>query len=368
MLKPDTFNIKTFGWEKNFKKLLPLTVIVSLLSLTGCNGNLGFEKAPEKYSEVYFDYFDTVTNVIGYEKSEEDFLEKSQYVESELQRLDGLYDNYNSLPSGGVNLYYINQHAGTEPVEVDPDIIALFKEGKRIYENTNGKTNFAFGAVLEIWHNYREEALNDPSKTRVPSMEELTEASKHCNMDDVVIDEENFTVFYKDPLLKCDVGAIAKGYALERISEGLREMGAVNYTINAGGNVRSIGPKPDGGSWTVAIQNPDTEAEINYVEVLSINDMALTTSGSYQRFYTVDGVRYHHIINPDTLFPENEFLSVSILNKDAGMGDALSTALFNMSLEEGKALAESLDDTEVMWILADETKVYTDGFKDYIQK
>ncbi|MBP5197696.1 MAG: FAD:protein FMN transferase, partial [Lachnospiraceae bacterium] len=281
-------------YTKNiFTKIIALGIILTANTvLTGCSSGLAMKNSLEKYSEVYFDYFDTVTNVIGYEESEEAFLEKCTYVESELKRLDGLYDNYNSLPSGGVNLYYINAHAGEGPVEVDPDVIALFKEGKRIYEVTDGKTNFAFGAVLEIWHNYREEALNDPAGGKVPSLEELTEASKHCNIDDVVIDEENSTVFYKDPLLKCDVGAIAKGYALERISEGLRDMGAVNYTINAGGNVRSIGPKPDGGSWTVAIQNPDTEAEVNYVEVLDITDMALTTSGSYQRFYTVDGIRY----------------------------------------------------------------------------
>ena len=145
-------------------------------------------------------------------------------------------------------------------------------------------------------------------------------------------------------------------------------MGVDHYSLNVGGNVRSIGLKPDGSKWTVAVQNPDLSSEESYSEVLSITDLALATSGSYQRFYYVGAKKYHHIINPDTLFPEDDYLSVSVLNTDAGIGDALSTALFNMTLDEGQALVSSLSDTEAMWILADGSKVYSDGFEAYIKK
>ncbi len=93
-----------------------------------------------------------------------------------------------------------------------------------------------------------------------------------------------------------------------------------------------------------------------------MTDLSLVTSGSYQRYYTVDGVRYHHIIHPKTLRPENYFVSVSIICKDGGMADALSTAVFNMSYDQGRALVEELDDVEAAWIDAEGTIRYTDGF------
>lgn len=346
-----------------------LSICTSLL-ISGCSFlDSGNSKAADtnKHTQVIFDYFDTATTVVGYDEDEAHFTEVCAFIESELARYDSLYDNYNAL-SGVTSLYVINRDAGKAPVVVDEDILKLFKLGKEIYTLTDGKTDYAMGAVFSIWHDHREAASFDPATASVPSIEELTAASKHCNIDDIIIDEEASTIYYTDPLLKCDVGAFAKGYAIERIVQDLIAMGVENYSLNVGGNVRTIGPKPDGSNWTVAIQNPDQTAEESYSEILSFHDLALATSGSYQRFYYVGDKKYHHIINPDSLFPEDNFLSVSVLNTDAGLGDALSTALFNMSFEEGKALINSLDNTEAMWILPDGTKLYSDNFEQYIKK
>jgi len=163
-----------------------------------------------------------------------------------------------------------------------------------------------------------------------------------------------------------DVGAIAKGYAVEETAKWMKEQGIEGYILNVGGNVRIIGARPDGKGWTVGIENPETDSENGYIVYLSFNDMSLVTSGSYQRFYVVDGKSYHHIINPDTLYPAENFLSVSVLCESSAMADALSTALFSMTLDEGKNLIEKMENTEVLWVLPDGKQEMTKGFKNYI--
>lgn len=342
---------------------LSILLCASAIFTTGCsfNGLGALQNNKQKYNTVYFDYFDTVSTIIGYCDSQEEFDEVCEFIESELSRYDSLYDAYDPVANLH-NVNYLNQHAWEEPVKVDPDLFALFEMGKEIYSLTDGMTNFAMGAVYSIWHDHREEAGRDPALASVPELSGLQEAALHSNIDDVVLDPGNRTIYYADPKLQCDVGAFAKGYAIERITRSLIEKGISGFSLNIGGNIRAIGAKPDGSLWTFAIENPDTTSSSSYIHLIEAKDIALTTSGSYQRFYTVDGVRYHHIIHPDTLFPAHTFLSVSIINEDAGIGDALSTALFNMTLEDGKALVESLEHTEAMWVLADGSKVYTDGF------
>ncbi len=339
------------------KRIICLLIIFTVM-LCGC----GKDKTNDhRYSTVLFDYFDTVTSLIGYTDTEEEFKEICAFVESELNRYDNLYDAYDPL-TGTHNMYYVNRHAAEAPVTVEADLLNLFILGKEIYTLTNGMTNFAMGAVYRIWHEHRDDAEYDPLSATLPTIDELTRAAQHVNLDDIVIDKENSTIFYKDPLLKCDVGAFAKGYAIERIAQDLLKKGVTNFSLNVGGNVRTLGPKLNGDSWSVAIQNPDLSSDNPYAETIYTYDTALATSGTYQRFFYVDGVRYHHIIHPETLFPVNNFESVSILNKDAGLGDALSTAVFNLSLEDGKKLIDSIPDTEAMWILPDGSKHYTSGF------
>ena len=165
--------------------------------------------------------------------------------------------------------------------------------------------------------------------------------------------------------MKLDVGAFAKGYAVEMVAKMLEEKGKTDYTVNVGGNIRTIGRKANGDKWMAGVENPeDTSTYIEYVELAG---QAIVTSGSYQRYYIVDGKTYHHIIDPDTLMPADKgFLSVSVICRDSGMGDGLSTALFCMTLEEGMAFVNSLDGVEVMWVTEDEVKHYSDGFGVYI--
>lgn len=146
----------------------------------------------------------------------------------------------------------------------------------------------------------------------------------------------------------------------------MEESGIVGYILNVGGNVRIVGSRPDGEKWKVGIENPDTEnKEKPYAEYLLLDSMSLVTSGSYQRFYTVNGKNYHHIINPETLMPAEYFASVSVLTKSSAVADAYSTALFTMDYKKGRELIENTPDTEALWIMPNGEKRYSSGFEKY---
>lgn len=336
-----------------------------LISLSAC-AQVEPEQEKQKFTKSFLNYFDTASTIVGYDYSQEAFDANCAIIEEQLKHFHELYDIYYSY-EGVTNLYNINREAGKAPVEVDEDIIALFEFGREIYDLTNGKTNYAMGSVLKIWHEYRDAGNFDYFSAEVPPMEMLEEAAKHCNIDDVIIDKENNTVFFADPDMRVDVGAIGKGYATERIAQYLEEMGVDNYTLNIGGNIRTIGTKGDGNGWIAGIQNPDLTSDQTFVLRVSFSDLALVTSGSYQRYYYVGETKYHHIIDPETLFPKDTFAAVSILTPNSGIADALSTACFNLSLEEGMAIIESMENTEAMWVEPDGTIHFSSGFESFIQ-
>ncbi len=348
-----------------FKQYIPaiaaiLMVAIGLL-LTIYKNNT----QPEQYKAIYIDTFDTVTQYIGYGESEEIFKEQAEILNQELTQYHKLYNIYNSY-DGINNLRTINANAGKEPVKVDQKIIDLLKFSIDLYEKTNGEINIAMGSVLEIWHHYRSEGIDAPDKAVLPAIEKLEEASKHCNIEDIIIDEENSTVYLADPEMSLDVGSIGKGYAVQKIAEFARELGYNNLVINCGGNVISIGPKADSKDWIFGIQNPNLESENSLLKRVAITDKCLVTSGDYQRYYVVDGVEYCHIIDPDTLMPAEYFKSVSIITDHSGQADALSTALFNMPYENGLALINSIEDAEAIWVFKDGSIHYSKNFEDYI--
>lgn len=319
------------------------------------------EKEKNKYTAYSFDYFDTATTIIGYEHTKEAFDAVCDEIFALLEEYHKLYNIYYTYP-GMSNICTVNKAQGT--VVVNEKILDLLEYCKEMYTLTNGYTNVAMGSVLSVWHEYREAGTNDPVNASLPPMEMLLEAAKHTDINDVVIDREACTVDLLDERMSLDVGAVAKGYAVERVAEYLEEKGVSGYVLNVGGNVCVLGARGDGSAWKVGIENPDTGDEENaYIEYLSMTDGSLVTSGAYQRYYYVDGVRYHHIIDKDTLMPENNYLSVSVLCDDSGLGDALSTALFCMSLDEGRALVESIEAVEAMWVLSNGTQVYSKGWK-----
>ena len=326
----------------------------------------GGEGEKKLYVTYSFDYFDTSTQIYGFAESEAEFNEMGNEILQMIGEYHKLFDIYN-VYEGIVNLRTINKLYNGEHKElvVDERIIDMLLYAKRLYTTTNGKMNIAMGSVLSIWHDYRELAEEDPRKAAIPTMEELEAAAKHTDINNLIINEENNTVYISDPDMKLDVGAIAKGYAVEMVAQALEARGISGFLINIGGNVRAVGKKPDGKLWSIGIENPYEDSDEACNAYLGIECEAVVTSGSYQRYYTVKGKDYHHIIDGETLMPADYFVAVSIICQNSGDGDGLSTALFCMPLEEGMALVESLDGVEAMWSLPDGTRVKSSGFEKF---
>jgi len=340
-----------------------LVYLLLLLLLASAFTSCGREA--QKFSEYSFDYFDTVTTVTGYADSQEEFDAIADEVFSllgEYHRLFTIYHRYDGME----NLCTVNElvDGAHRTVTVDRRIIDMLLYAKQAYEMTGGKVNVAMGSVLSVWHEYREDGMDEPWNAQLPPMARLQEAAQHTDIDKVLIDEQACTVTLADPQMRLDVGAIAKGYAVEMVARQMEQKGIAGYVINVGGNVRTLGAKPDGSGWTVGIENPADDAE-DYLAYLQLDGESLITSGSYQRYYVVEGKRYHHIIDPVTLMPADYFTSVSIVCDSSADGDALSTALFCMTYQEGLALIESLDGVEAMWLTVDGKQYYSSGFSNY---
>lgn len=348
------------------KKLISV-VLALIMTFSFCACSLQKQKY-EKYTASFLDLFDTASTIIAYDISQESFDKSYERFYNELERYDHLYDIYGEY-DGITNLCTVNRLASKEPVKVDNDIIELLKFGKSVYEQSGGKTNICFGTVLELWHNERELAKEYPEQAKLPNADELKKANEHTNIDDLIIDEENSTVFFNDENMRLDVGAIAKGYAVARVTEFAKENLWVSAAISIGGNVTTYGYKNNDGTslWKIGIESPMDNAE-DYSETVSITDLSVVTSGDYQRYFYVGEKKYCHIINPDTLMPSEYMASVSVLCEDSGLGDALSTTLFNMSIDEGKEYVEGLDGVEALWVDKQYNKTYSSGFEKFISK
>ncbi len=337
------------------RKIISLLLLFTLLLPASC----GQDVLSERYEGSFLDLFDTVTYVIGYSESKEEFTDIVQGIYDELSVYHKLYDIYNTY-DGINNIKTINDNAGLSPVAVDSRIIDMLEFCKEMYYATDGALNVAMGSVLRIWHNEREYGILNPDTAKIPSHDELSDAAKHTSIEDIIIDRENSTVYLADKHMSLDVGAVAKGYAVEKIAETLPE----GYLLSVGGNVKSTGPKNDGGKWSVGVQDPENEEE--YLHLLDIAYEAVVSGGTYQRNYVAEGKLYHHIIDPKTLMPGENYTAVTIICEDSAVADALSTALFLSDIEEGKALLEKFG-SEAMWVYDDGREVFSEGFREYIK-
>ena len=334
------------------KKLLCLALsLMLLLGLWPAQG-----EGLTKYSADLFDAFDTVITIIGYSPSQEAFDEVVEQAHQLFVYYHQLFDNYNSY-EGVNNLYVLNHTAAKTPLEVEKplfDLLQSVQEWQRKYGSN--QVNIAMGGVLQIWHACREAGIADPQNAVLPDPDALSAAAEHMNIDDLILDSEALTVFYADPELQLDLGAVAKGYATEQVAQYLLSSSMPSFVISAGGNVRAGNPPADGRTgWGVGVQNPDGNG---YLDILSLSNTSAVTSGDYQRYYMVDGVRYHHLISPLTLQPGRECRSVTVVCEDSAFADYLSTTLFLMSCDEGKEFLDELDIAcQALWALEDGTVV-----------
>ena len=337
-------------------------LLAALICLSGC----GKQRNPEPKGKSYFTYFDTVSYVFSYAGDSDKAFDANCAAASEtLGRYHRLFDIYHEYADMN-NLCTLNRLAG-ESVPLEDELLAFLQEAKDMYTLTNGQMNVMLGSVLRLWHEAREAASADPAAAYVPSDEQLREAARHTGIDLLEIDPEAGTARIRDPEAAIDVGAFGKGYAVERAAEALRARGAEGYVLNIGGNIRTIGTRPDGSGWSTGIRDP-LEPEGAFALHIRLADVACVSSGVYERYFTAAGTRYHHIIDPDSLYPADCYASITVLAGDSGLADALSTALFCMDYEESSALVASLEGVEACWIFPDGSVRSSPGFAALIEE
>ncbi len=354
------------------KKIL---VLMLALFLVGCSPKL------EGYEDKYFDVFDTITSLKIYAPNEKKGKEYLEYAHNRFIELHKSFDKYNSY-EGVNNVKTINDNRGVAPVKVDKDLFNLIKISVDYYNNISKGNNIAMGNLIDLWNSYRDEyetqyqiIAGDVLPTReqediakevvikkfgqaLPSDEEIGNILKDVNMDAIELNEKEQTVFIKDPNMTIDVGAIAKGYATEIVARELMDKGVKAGILSPGANVRVIGepPEEEKETFLVGIQNPmaiNDPSLDNIVAVLGVNNTSVVTSGDYQRYFTVDGKNYCHIVNPSTGKQEYFYRSVTVVAEDSGYCDFLSTALFVTPYEKAIKLVEDLDGVEAFFIMED---------------
>lgn len=345
--------------------LIVLVCLVAMaVALSGCRNSVA--AGYFKYSYEFLGSFDTVVRIIGYARSQDEFEKMAKLGETRFMELHRLFDIYHDY-DGINNIKTINDNAGIEPVGVSREIIDLILFSTEWYEKTGGTVNIAMGPVLNIWHEYRERGIDNPDEAALPPMTSLMEARQFCDISRVIVDPETQTVFLPVKGMRLDVGAVAKGYATEIVARELQQKGYSSFLISAGGNVRCVGQPLESTrtKWGIGILDPDGDLSNNEESTLDtvyISQGSVVTSGDYQRYYEVDGKRYHHLIDPETLMPADYYRSVTVYVEDSGVADFMSTTLFLLPYEESRKLAEAMG-VEALWVFPDGKLEITEDMK-----
>ena len=238
----------------------------------------------------------------------------------------------------------LNRAAGKEAVNLSGETCRLLVRAREFSALSGGAFDVTVGPYVLLWK--RAEERGSP-----PTGEEFKKTRDRVGYDRIVLNPEMRSGRLPAAGMTVDLGAIAKGYCVDAAIETLREEGIANALVNAGGDVRAIGPRPDGKPWRIGVQNPDlSDKGSPLLGVLAARDVAVATSGSYRQFRRIGGRRYSHIINPRTGVPADEVPSATVIAPDATTADALATALSVLGVREGLALVERMPGAEALLI------------------
>ena len=309
-----------------------------------------------RHQSGFFHTFDTFITVIIYTETPDEFDAHFEVVRETFEHYHKLFDIYN-VYDGINNLATVNNYAGVGPVPVDSGIIDLLNFSKQAYFETGGILNVTLGPVLSIWHTYRTYGTANPENAAIPAYATLRAAASLADINGLIIDEQQGTVFLEHEGMSLDVGATAKAFTVARAIELLRERGVVSAIIDAGGDVATIGGALTSGGrpWNVGI----TGGRLDSVRVW---DLAAATSGGAYRTYVVDGRFYNHIIDPATLMPATNFASVTVVHEEAEVTEMLSTALFILPIDEGFDLAERFG-AAAIWVFHDGSVEFNERYR-----
>lgn len=283
---------------------------------------------------------------------------KNKKVDKILNDVESIYNKYDILADAYtkydnvINVYYLNNVLEVnKEVIISKELADLIQYGIDVYNNTNGLVNIAMGNVTGVWKKYINEG------TEVPSEKELN--NLNININDIVLEGNKFL---KKSDVKLDLGAIAKGYVTEEVGNYLESKKIDKYLINAGGNVK-VGKSYKDGKYVIGIENPNDTNKM--YKKINVENKSVVTSGDYQRYYEVNGIRYNHIINPKTRFPANNVKSVTVICDNSKDADMYSTYLFLLPLEEALNYVNNKDNLEAVFYVNEDNIITSKGFSSY---
>lgn len=302
------------------------------------------------YTRKFF-YMDTYIYVKLYDINKKDadkYLDEIENIYKKYHKLTDRYNEYDNIK----NIYYIKYNKSEEEyIKIDKELYDIISYGIDYYDKTNGLVDISMGNVIDVWKKYRD------NKNGVPSIEELEKANN------------NIKIELKDGKIKnnhpnIDLGIIAKGYTTKVVGEYLKKQSINKFLINAGGNVL-VGDK-NKKDYLIGIEDPNSKDDI--FDIVKGSNIAVVTSGGYERYYEYNGKKYHHIINPKTLYPTDNMKSVTVVTSDSALADILSTYLFLLNIDDGLKYVNSLENVEAVWYTNDDKIIKSDGFDKYEYK
>ena len=289
-----------------------------------------------RYYREFWQFMDTITVItIFTDKSAPQVEEVWRDTAQEMQRLHELLSSFEA----DSDVTRINAKAGKEPVPVEPETLAVIKKALELAQRTHGAFDITMAPVLRLYNFSQENPIKPPDPQRL-------EALKLVNFRRVQIDEEASTVFLLDKDMALDLGGIAKGFVVDYIHDYLLAKGFEHVVVNAGGDIKFSGPKPDGNLWRTGIQEPDHRN--TFFAIVNLGRGSIVSSGDYERGFTDNGKRYHHILDPSTGLPTVGLRSVTIIGPEAETADLLSTAVFVMGVERGLNFINALPEYEAI--------------------
>ncbi len=328
---------------RSYRAAALLLALILALSLTACSS-----AEAVKQSKVGF-YLDTVVILTAY-------VDDARVLDDALAEC-GRYERLLSRTIEGSDVWKLN-HAGGEPVKVSADTLEILACARQVSELSGGAFDATIAPVSTLWDFTSGAAV-------LPDADALAEAAARVDYTRVSIDGDAVTL---PEGMMLDLGGIAKGYIADAVKGYLAERGVESAVLSFGGNVVTIGLKPGGKPWKVGIQDIDRPTG-EYMLVSKSFGGSTVTSGIYERGFDLDGVRYHHILDPRTGWPvQNELASVTIFSDSSMWGDALATAAFALGTEAGTALIEGIEGVEAVFIARDRTVTATSGAGEYMEE
>ena len=247
-----------------------------------------------------------------------------------------------------------NSLKSNDKFSISQDFYNVLKSSRYFFEITDGAFDPTVNPLVQIW------GFSKDSLKKLPTQLQIDNTLEMIGMDNLVM-HNDYSISKNNSFSTIDLSAIAKGYAVDKVSEYLYTLNYKNHMVEIGGEVKTSGFNSKNAKWRIAIDTPNMQT------VLNISDISIATSGNYRNYYDINGKRYSHIISPKTGYPiDNKIVSVSVLTEECLNADALATALMIMGIEDGIALVEKLDGYESFYILEDDTNRFTTGFKDYL--